>query len=187
MKKRGRGRRTILNRALARALCKIIATPCTIRSACVSCGVSESAVYEWIRRGEAGERPFAQFVQALTRARGCGKVKIQRDIWASDNPRVKLELLARLYPNEFADRRPLPVPLEEPASVGIKMFATLPSGNIASVDEMLAVSRLWHEKWNQARIEQHEPEPKNDDEPMDSWYNPATHRVEPIDHGDDEN
>jgi hypothetical protein len=31
-----------------------------------------------------------------------GKVKVQRSIWACDDPRVKLELLSRVYASEFA-------------------------------------------------------------------------------------
>jgi hypothetical protein len=77
-------------------------------SACEATNVSETAFYSWIRRGEEGERPFAQFAQAVAGARGKGKIKVQRDIWGCNDPRVKLELLARIYPEEFgrtAERR----------------------------------------------------------------------------------
>ena len=46
--------------------------------------------------------------------------------------------------------------------MGLKMYCTLPSGNIASVDEMMEVARQWHEA-SQPR-EQHEPV---ENEPME--------------------
>jgi hypothetical protein len=110
-----RGRRTKLTPTLQRQLCKIIAMPCTIRTACESCSVSETAFFAWVRRGEKGEKPYAQFVQRLMRARGQGKTKILRSIWDSGDVRVKLEALARIYPDEFGrvDVRPLPQPEPE--------------------------------------------------------------------------
>jgi len=109
-----RGRRTKLTAALARRLCKIIAMPCTVRSACESCSVSETAFYAWVRAGEKGQKPFAQFVQRLMRARGQGKTKILRSIWDSDDVRVKLEALSRIYPAEFARTDARPQPQQEP-------------------------------------------------------------------------
>lgn len=58
------------------------------------------------------------------------------------------------------------------------MFATLPSGNIASVDEMMEVARQWHKA--QPR-EQHEPLEKPTENESEMWYNPATRRLEPRD------
>lgn len=111
-----RGRRTKLTPELARRLCKIIAMPCTIRSACEATGTGEATFFQWLSRGEKGEQPFAEFAQAVMRARGQGKTKILRSIWDSDDMRVKLEALARIYPDEFArtDARPqLPQPEPE--------------------------------------------------------------------------
>jgi hypothetical protein len=63
------------------------------------------------------------------------------------------------------------------------MYCTLPSGNTATVDEMMEVARQWHEA-SQPR-EPHTP-PPIENEPMEMWYNPATRRVEPIDNGEHE-
>jgi hypothetical protein len=63
------------------------------------------------------------------------------------------------------------------------MYATLPSGNIASLDEMHAVARQWFGAAHPP--EQHENRPI-ENEPMEMWYNPATRRVEPIDNGEHE-
>ena len=40
---------------------------------------------------------LAQFAQAVTPGRGQGNVKVLRSIWDCDDPRVKLEALARIY------------------------------------------------------------------------------------------
>jgi len=76
MKKRAR--RTKLSQSLQREMCRIIAMPFTIQSALEPTGLSTSAFQEWIRRGEAGERPFAQFAEAIMHARGVGKIRIAR-------------------------------------------------------------------------------------------------------------
>lgn len=86
--------------------------PSTIRSACEACNVPTSTFNDWIRRGETGERPFSAFSAAVTRARGRGKIKLQRDILSSDDPRVKLEYLARVYPAEFARTEPRVIVIE---------------------------------------------------------------------------
>ena len=66
------------------------------------------------------------------------------------------------------------------------MQCTLPSGNIASVDEMMEVARQWHEA-AQPRQQREPIENKpTENEPMEMWYNPVTRRVEPIDNGEQE-
>ncbi len=129
---------------MQKQLCKIIATPCTVRSACEATNVSETAFYSWIRRGEEGERPFAQFAQAVAGARGKGKIKVQRDIWGCNDPRVKLELLARIYPEEFGRtaERPLPPQPLQPVpdlskSIRVSCYAT-PDVDLAQFMEMKA-------------------------------------------------
>src|SRR5262249_44030675 len=96
-----RGRKTKLTKVLQHQLCKIIAMPCTIRSACQACNLAESTFNDWVRRGDGGERLFSEFSEAVTRARGIGKVKLAQSILDSDDVRVKLEYLARVYPDEF--------------------------------------------------------------------------------------
>jgi len=109
-----RGRKTKLTKTLQRQLCKIIAMPCTIRSACQSCNLAESTFNDWVRRGEAGEPLFSEFAAAVMRARGIGKVKIAQSILDSDDVRVKLEYLARVYPDEFGRREIVPLPPQPP-------------------------------------------------------------------------
>jgi hypothetical protein len=136
------GRRTILTKGLAARLCKIISEPCSIRSACESVGVSQSAFFSWIRRGEKGQgKLYVQFVQRLMRAKGRGKVKVQRNIWDCDDPRVKLELLSRLYPDEFGRVAERELPAEQ-AARRIDIAFVLPSGQQISEAKARALAAL---------------------------------------------
>src|SRR5262249_32649714 len=101
MKKPKLGRRALCTPEKTKKLCKLISAAGTIRTACEAAGVSESAFNDWIRRGDAGEKPFSQFAAAITRARGKGKARLVRSIADADDWRAKLELLARVFPSEY--------------------------------------------------------------------------------------
>jgi hypothetical protein len=101
-----RGRKSKLNPQLQRALCNALALPTTIRSACEANGLSEKTYFEWLDRGEKGEQPFSQFREAVARARGRAKIKIVRSICDGKDERVKLELLARVFPAEYGRTEP---------------------------------------------------------------------------------
>jgi hypothetical protein len=108
------GRRTLCTPEKTKELCKLISHACTIRTACEASNVSESAFNHWIRRGEAGEKPFSQFAAAITRARGKAKVRLVRSIANADDWRAKLELLARVYPSEYARTEPRVIVIQQP-------------------------------------------------------------------------
>jgi len=184
MKKRGRP--TKLNDALIKRICAYLQQGVDQKTACNLARVPYSTYNEWKTRGQNGEEPFASFFSIISRTRDRHKsrlLKIVLDAAEGLLPRhadwkAASWLLEKGWPLEYGDRRPLPIPKEEPASVGIKMFATLPSGNIAPLDEMVEVARQWHEAARPR--EQHENEAK-ETEPMETWHNPATRRVEPVD------
>jgi hypothetical protein len=112
MKKRGR--KTKLDVKLQKEICGYLSDCCTIRTACEATGISETAFFEWIRRGEAGEQQFAQFAQAVTRARGRAKAQIVRSLLDEKDWRARLELLARVFPDEYGRREPVPPPPAPP-------------------------------------------------------------------------
>jgi hypothetical protein len=188
MKRETRGRPSKLNDAVTRCICAYLKKGVDQKTACSLAKVPYSTYNEWKARGQKGEEPFVSFFSVISRARDRHKARLLRIVLDAAEgllPRhadwkAASWLLEKGWPLEYGDRRPLPIPQAEPASIGINMYATLPSGNIAPIDEMLAVSRQWHEKWNRAPIEQHENEPEPKNEPMDSWYNPVTRRIEPI-------
>ena len=67
-------RRAKLSDKTQAALIKLIETGVTVADACSEVGIAESTYYNWIKRGEAGEEPFLQFLEALTRARSSARV-----------------------------------------------------------------------------------------------------------------
>jgi hypothetical protein len=114
VKKETRGRKTLLNTNLQKRICGYLSDCCTIRTACEATGISETSFFEWIRRGEAGEQPFAQFAQAVTRARGKAKAAIVRSLVDERDWRARLELLARVFPDEYGRRETAPLPPQPP-------------------------------------------------------------------------
>jgi hypothetical protein len=64
VRKRKAGRPTILTGELTRKICGLIEAANSIAVTCGLVGVSQSAFFEWQRRGDAGEEAFVQFSQA---------------------------------------------------------------------------------------------------------------------------
>jgi hypothetical protein len=188
MKRETRGRKTRLGTALTKRICALLAKGSSIKSACILCNIGERTYFDWQERGKAGEQPYATFFAAATRARERHRQKlIEVVMQAADRDAKHAEwLLERQFPREFAPYERRPIPQDEPAFAGVtsvKMYCTLPSGNIASVDEMMEVARQWHEASQpHAQHELVENKP-TENEPMEMWNNPATPRVEPIDNG----
>jgi hypothetical protein len=126
-----KGRRTLLNAKLQKQICGYLSDCCTIRTACEASGISETSFFEWIRRGEAGERPFAQFTQAVTRARGRAKARLVRSILSEKDWRARLEILARVFPDEYGRRDLVPPTEPNPPSPmpSIRYVLSMPDGS----------------------------------------------------------
>jgi hypothetical protein len=133
-----RGRKSLCTPALTQRLCKHISNACTVQSACECEGISTKSFHEWIARGEKGEQPFSQFRDAVTRAKGRFKARVCKSIIEDRDWRARLELLSRIYPDEFARtaERPLPPqPLEPitPAPMVVNIHRTPESDEAAKL------------------------------------------------------
>ena len=62
------GRPTSLTPALQAELCELMAEGMYLEPSCDLVGVAPKTVYEWLKRGEEGEEPFADFRNALSMA-----------------------------------------------------------------------------------------------------------------------
>jgi len=108
------GRKTKLTPKLQTEICGYLADCCTIRTSCEAIGVSQTSFFECIRRGEAGEQPFAQFAQTITRARGRAKARIVRSLLDERDWRGRLEILARVFPDEYGRHEVMALPQPPP-------------------------------------------------------------------------
>jgi hypothetical protein len=63
------GRPSKIDDAVTTAICKALEIGVPFRYAAIAHGISETTAHEWMRRGEAGERRYKPFSDAVTRAR----------------------------------------------------------------------------------------------------------------------
>jgi hypothetical protein len=111
-----RGRRTLLCAKLQKEICGYLSDCCTIRTACEATGISESSFYLWVEKGEEkGRSPYKEFSEAITRARGRAKARIVHSLLDEKDWRARLELLARVFPDEYGRREPVPPPPAPPS------------------------------------------------------------------------
>src|SRR5439155_22647273 len=101
--KETRGRKSLLNAALSKRLCRLLAQGSAIKSACVMCGIGERTYHDWNDRGQKGEQPFARFFSAATRARETHKANLIKVVLAAADKDARHAewLLERQFPDEF--------------------------------------------------------------------------------------
>src|SRR6516165_6464362 len=100
-----------LRPSLLEEICQLLERGASLRTTCEACGLSESAFFEYVRRGQDDARDFdpqfAEFAQRTTRARGRGKARLLALAWkhAETDGRVALDLLGRISPREYGRNR----------------------------------------------------------------------------------
>jgi hypothetical protein len=97
------GRPTLLNATLSRKLCALLAEAHPIKASCEACGVSEASYHTWISRGEAGEKPFSEFLASTTRARAQARIRLVKEIkrCSHNDWRGWAWIAERMFPQEF--------------------------------------------------------------------------------------
>jgi hypothetical protein len=106
--KETRGRKTLLDPALTKRICKLLTQGSTIESACILCGIGERTYHDWNERGEKGEQPYARFFSAATRAREQHKANLIAVVLAAADKDARHAewLLERQFPSEFGRSEP---------------------------------------------------------------------------------
>jgi len=114
--KETRGRKSLLNAALTKRICKLLAQGIAIESACIICGIGSRTYFEWQERGKAGEEPFARFFSAVTRAREMHKANLIKVVLAAADKDARHAewLLERQFPDEFGRPEPRTVIIQQP-------------------------------------------------------------------------
>ena len=115
MKKETRGRKSLLNAALTKRICKLLAQGSAIKSASIICGIGERTYHDWNERGQQGEQPFASFFSAVTRARETHKANLIRVVLAAADKDARHAewLLERQFPDEFGRPEPRTIIIQQ--------------------------------------------------------------------------
>lgn len=106
----GAGRPTGLTPEVSAAICAAIReTACSVYTAALAAGVDWSMVYRWERWGREGKQPFAQFCQAVMRARAEAELDLVRGFKKADREGLRSTqyypfMLERRYPNDYGNR-----------------------------------------------------------------------------------
>jgi len=103
--------KTKLTPELQKNLIKYIEDGSYIVVACKAVGISKVTFYDWIKRGEAGEKLYLNFLNAIQQATAQGEIEILEEIrpQVRKDWRVGMEILARKYPQRWARRDKLEV------------------------------------------------------------------------------
>lgn len=118
------GRNTICTPQLTREICEVLRGGNYVVTACDYVGLSESAYYEWHRRGreelerivdqglthddiDPDERPFVEFMESTTRARATAEVQSVRRIRsaAEEDWRADAWFLEHSFPERWGKKR----------------------------------------------------------------------------------
>jgi len=99
------GRPSDLTPTLRDKFCKLVAEGHWLKTAAAACNLDESTVYHWIKRGRAGEQPYAEFFDALELANAQVETEALEKIRsASQKPRhwtAAAWLLERRFPERY--------------------------------------------------------------------------------------
>ncbi|HEX5570908.1 MAG TPA: hypothetical protein VFX31_05955 [Ktedonobacterales bacterium] len=76
----GMGRRTALTPELQAEICDVLGCGVDVETACRRVGIDKTTYYNWLKRGRAGEQPFAEFLDAADQAMATLEVDVTRNI-----------------------------------------------------------------------------------------------------------
>lgn len=118
------GRPTLLNAELQAGIVADLEQGCTLDIAAECAGITATTIHCWMAKGREGMAPYAEFEQAVTRARGNLKKRLISEVRSGEIPggkgsaplkdwKARLELLKALDPHTFGDQRTVNVKLEK--------------------------------------------------------------------------
>lgn len=105
------GRPSKLTPQLQNRILKLIEAGCFADDAAFEVGISEATYHDWLRRGRLAEQPYADFLEAVTRARAKARnVRVKRMLRGDSEGRsfgagrASLEYLSRTQPKRWSQR-----------------------------------------------------------------------------------
>lgn len=81
-----------------------LASGCYIETACAVAGIGKTSYYDWLKRGEAGEEPYAGFLNAVRKAEHKAELRANAIIQAEGekDPKHLEWWLERKFPDRWA-------------------------------------------------------------------------------------
>jgi hypothetical protein len=101
------GRRSKLTPELQDKICALIRGGNYMHHAAAACGISKTAMHEWIAKGEDGKKPYDAFAAAVAEARGASVAALVLTIKKAspDDWRAASWMLERGHVGDFGAKR----------------------------------------------------------------------------------
>lgn len=96
-----------LNKRVCETICEGLRKGNYVTTCCRAVGISQRTYYNWKKKGEEGEEPYATFLQKVDEAEAEGEMammEIIHDNAVSGNWLSSAWVLERKYPNRFGKR-----------------------------------------------------------------------------------
>ncbi len=102
------GRPTLLTKALQNKIVAALNTGATIVDVCASIPLHKDTFYTWLKRGELGEVPFADFTDAISRAQQDAKMAAMKALRVAMNPHQAVSETVETFAETRLDREGKP-------------------------------------------------------------------------------
>lgn len=98
------GRKTKLTAELQAEAVKYLKQGQFVETVCSFLKIGKSTWWEWMRKGEAGMQPYAEFRDAIEEAHAAAEMRVVTYVAKAveDDPELALKWLQRRYPRKFA-------------------------------------------------------------------------------------
>jgi hypothetical protein len=102
----GEGRPTSCTPEVTAEVCKWLASGCYVETACNLAGIHKGTHYDWLKRAETGEQPFADYADAIQRAENQAEARAVALInkAGEEDPKALQWWLSHRHSDRWADR-----------------------------------------------------------------------------------
>jgi hypothetical protein len=123
----------------------------TVADACAVSGVSETAFYEWMQRGREGDTGYAEFADAVTRAREAAKVTAIETLHSAMLPTRTVSTTKEVYTETRVNMYGSPYEYKKATE---RTTVTVAPGDWRAAVEYL--KRRYREEWSEKSIVEHQ-------------------------------
>lgn len=124
------GRKPKINDVVIARICNKIKAGNTLKTACLTAGITYTTFYDWKTKGEIDRKEgrrskYAEFIDATDHADAVGQARLVANVIKEGGWKGSLEILKRRFPKEFGDKTALsnadgtPIPIAGGAPVHV--------------------------------------------------------------------